>query len=193
MSKRAFNLIIVTIVICLGLFFTACGDIDYNSSNTFINEETLAIDNEYVFKVLELSESNQYELNGNIYDSKYDSGLFLSVKIMIHRKTIENAESRIIDSSWFKLKRGVGFTIWKTSIGETIDANKHIDALESCIEPFEMFQGEDKEIVVVFEIAENYLNTDRILTLEIDRPWSTADAKEIVLINRPEKNKNANI
>jgi len=39
---------------------------------------------------------------------------------------------------------------------------------------------------VYFEIAQNYLNTDRILTLEIDRPWTPAGAKEIVLINRPE-------
>ena len=79
-------------------------------------------------------------------------------------------------------------TLWKTSLGETIDANKHIDALESCIEPFELSQGENKEIIVVFDIAENYLNTDRVLTLEIDRPWSPANAKEIVLIDRPENN-----
>ena len=188
MKKNVFNLAIIIIIMCFGLFLTACENIDYNSSNTYINEETTAIDNEYVFKVLELNESATYEINSTTYASKYDNGLFLSIRISIHRETVENANSREIDSSWFKLKRGVGFTLWKTSLGETIDANKHIDALESCIEPFELSQGENKEIIVVFEIAENYLNTDRVLTLEIDRPWSTANAKEIVLIDRPENN-----
>ena len=170
----------------MGVFLSACENVDYKSSNTFINEETDAIDGEYVFKVLELSESSVYCKNNITYDSKYDNGLFLSVKISIHRKTIENADSKTIDSSWFKIKRGKGFTLWKTSLGETIDANKHIDALESSVEPFEMMQNEDKQIIVVFEIAQNYLNTDRVLTLEIDRPWTPASAKEIVLINRPE-------
>ena len=184
--KFKFRFLFVVISISSIIFFGACDNVDYSASNTFINEETQAIDNEYIFKVLDLTESRTYSINDMEYDSRYDNGLFLSIKISVHRKTIEKANSKEINAEWFKLKRGKGFTVWKTSIGETIDANTHIDALESSVTPFELEQNETKEIIVVFEIAENYLDTDRILTLEIDRPWTVAGAKEIVLIHRPD-------
>lgn len=185
MKNKFLSIFIIAMIFCSVLLFGACKNIDYDKSNTFINEETESIDNEYIFKVLELNESNTYVSNNITYDSKYDNGLFLSVKISVRRKTIKNATSREINSEWFKLKRGKGFTIWKTSLGETIDANKHIEALESSVAPFKLEQNETKVIIAVFEIAENYLNTDRLLTLEIDRPWSTANAKEVILITRP--------
>ena len=166
---------------------SSCTDIDRLDSNTYMNEETARIDNEYVFKVIEITESEKYIKDGIEYDSSYENGLFISLKIIVNRKTLEKAKDYEINPTWFKLKRGVGFTVWKSTLGETISANKHIEAVESCFETFIPEKGESIEIIVIFDIGENYLGTDRVLTLEIDRPWSMANAKEIVLIERPIK------
>lgn len=182
--KRLSTLLLFGLMLML---LGSCTDIDRLDSNIYLNEETPRIDDEYVFKVIEILESDKYIKDEIEYDSSYENGVFISLRIVVSRKTLENSEDLEISSSWFKLKRGVGFTVWKSTLGETISANKHIEAVESSLEPFIPEKGESIEIVVVFDIGENYLGTDRVLTLEIDRPWSVANAKEVVLIERPTK------
>lgn len=172
---------------CLAIlctFLIGCTDLDRLDKNVYLSE-TVTIDDEYVFKVLKVTESKTYINGDSEFDSKYENGLFLTLTIELTRKTLEKPTNNNINSKWFKLKKGVGFTIWKSSWDETISANAHIDALESSLIEFTIGANENKEFTVVFELGEKYLDTDRILTLEIDRPWSGANAKEIVLIQRP--------
>lgn len=179
--------LVIVVLFSMFLLSSCSKDLDRLDSNTYINEETSRIDNEYVFKVIGITESPKYIKDDVEYDSKFENGIFITVKIIVTRLTLEKSEESTISPEWFKLKKGVGFRVWNSSLGETFKANDHINAVESSFEPFIPEKGSSVEISVVFDIGEKYLNTDRVLTLEIDRPWSIAGALEVVLIDRPNK------
>jgi|GEM_PF-5426633 len=185
-KKIFISLMVILSLISLG----GCkNDLDRIDSNIYLKEETSKIDNEYIFTVVEIMESSKYVRDEIEYDSKYENGVFITLKIIVKRLNLEKTDDKSISPAWFKVKIGAGFTVWNSSLGETIKANEHIDALKSSFETFTPDKGTSEEIFVVFDIGEKYLDTDRVLTLEIDRPWSAAGALEVVLIERPIKAK----
>jgi len=190
MKLMSFKKVIISLMAILSLIsLSGCNnDLDRKDSNIYLNEETSRIDNEYIFTVTEIAESTKYIKDEIEYDSKYENGVFITLKIIVKRLNLEKSDDHSISPAWFKIKKGVGFTVWKSSFGETIKANAHIDALESSFESHIPDKGTSAEIFVVFDIGEKYLDTNRVLTLEIDRPWSIAGALEVVLIERPSKN-----
>jgi hypothetical protein len=97
--------LVIIVMFSMFLLSSCSKDLDRLDSNTYINEETSRIDNEYVFKVIGITESPKYIKDDVEYDSKFENGIFITVKIIVTRLTLEKSEENTINPEWFKLNR----------------------------------------------------------------------------------------